>query len=142
MLEKYHLGELVIEVFNDPLLGDEGDITETRDYQTYRQAFEDGAERKYRLIAPHIKGGRIVDIGCATGSIIRMMSKDKSLVESDIYGIEASRKLYDICEQNRQDGYFSNENVFFYQRNIMTGTIFPDNSIDTTTTLSLTHSRN
>lgn len=139
MLEKYRLGDLILEVFNDPLLGDEGDITETRDYETYRRDFEVGAERKFELIKPFIKSGRVVDIGCATGGVIQLMSRDPKLAESDLYGIEASRKLYDICEQRRKNGEFSNDNVFFYQRNIMTGMIFPDNSIDTTTTFSLTH---
>lgn len=139
ILEKYRLGDLIVELHNDPLLGDEGDITDTRDYETYRQAFEDGAKRKYEVIRPYVKNGRIVDIGCATGEIIKLMGEDTKLGEADLYGIEASQKLYKICEQRRQDGHFKNENTFFYQRNIMTDIIFPNNSVDTTTTFSLTH---
>lgn len=139
VLEKYRLGDLIVEVHTDPLLGEEGDITDTRDYETYRQAFEEGAQRKYELIRPYIKNGRIVDIGCATGAILKLMSEDQKLLEADLYGIEASQKLYRICEQRRQEGHFKNENTFFYQRNIMTDVIFPNDSVDTTTTFSLTH---
>ena len=128
-----------MELYNDPLLDNEGDITETRDYETYREAFEEGAKRKYEIVAPYVQNGRIIDIGCATGEIIRLMGQDARLAESDLYGIEASRYLYNICEQRRQNGEFANENTFFYQRNFMTGKIFPDNSVNTTTTYSLSH---
>lgn len=139
MFEKYKLGDLIVQIFNDPLLSDEGDITDTRDYDSYRRAFEAGIDRKYELVRPFLHTGRIVDIGCATGEIIKFMSENESLLESDFYGIEASRKLYSICEQRRQNAEFGNENVFFYHRNIMTEPIFPPNSVDTTTTFSLTH---
>ncbi|HSX01297.1 MAG TPA: class I SAM-dependent methyltransferase [Candidatus Saccharimonas sp.] len=139
VLEKYRLGGLIQEVYNDPILGDEGDITETRDYAVYRQAFEDGAERKYSLVREHIKAGRIVDVGCATGAIIKLMSDDDDLSEADLYGVEVARPLYEICQQRRAAGEFGNENVFFYQRNIMTGKLFPDNTVMTTTTFALTH---
>jgi SAM-dependent methyltransferase len=139
IIEKYHLGDRVVELYNDPLLGDEGDITDTRDYETYRKAFEDGARRKYNIIRSYIKNGRIVDIGCATGEIVKLIAEDPTLIEADIYGIEASQALYRICEQRRQDGHFKNENTFFYQRNFMNDVIFAENSVNTTTTFSLTH---
>lgn len=139
MLNKYRLGDVIVEVHNDPLLGDEGDITETRNYEKYRESFEAGAQRKYDLIKPFIHNGRIVDIGCATGAILKLISDDPNLAEADLYGIEASRRLYNISEQHRQDNDFGNENVFFYQRNFMTSELFPANSVNTTTSFALTH---
>jgi SAM-dependent methyltransferase len=136
---KYNYGDLVIELFNDPFLGDDGDITDTRDYTAYIEAFDEGASRKYKLIKGYLKNGKIVDIGCATGSIIKEMSNDRNLSESDLYGVEASRQLYAICEQRKENGEFGNENVFFYHRNIINKNIFPKNSVDTFTAFSLTH---
>jgi len=139
MLTKYLLGDQLIEIYSDPLGGTEGNITETRDYEVYRAAFDQGAERKYDLIKTHIVPGRIVDIGCATGSIIKKMSFDERLRESDIFGIEIARPLYELCIQSKQNGTFGNDNVYFYQRNIMQSKLFPDNSVQTTTSFSLTH---
>ena len=136
---KYNYGDLIIELFNDRVLGDDGDITETRDYATYIEAFDEGASRKYELVKKYLKNGRIVDIGCATGSIIKEMSNDKNLSESDLYGVEASRQLYSLCEQRKENGNFGNENVFFYHRNIINKNIFPENTVNTFTAFSLTH---
>jgi len=120
-------------------LGEDGDLTETRNYAEYILAFDEGAERKYEFIKPGIKPGRIVDIGCETGSILKQMSNDQRIRESDLYGIEVSRKLYSLCEQRKENGEFGHDHVFFYQRNIVKNKIFSDNSIDTFTALSLTH---
>ncbi len=139
ILERYRLGDLIVDVHNDPLLSDEGDITEHRDYATYRQAFDEGAERKYGPMSGYIKPGRIVDVGSATGSIIKLMSDDPALADADLYGIEVARPLYEICRQRKANEEFGNENTFFYQRNIMTGKLFPDNTVNTTTTFALTH---
>jgi hypothetical protein len=67
------------------------------------------------------------------------MTDDVNLKESDLYGIEASRQLYSVCQQRKENGEFGNEYVFFYHRNIIGRNIFPDNSVDTFTIFSLTH---
>ncbi|MCK9272437.1 transferase [Candidatus Gracilibacteria bacterium] len=139
MYEKYDFGDLIINLHNDPLLGNDGDITETRDYNTYVRAFDNGAKRKYEIIKNTVKPGRIVDIGCCTGSLIRELTLDERFRESDFYGIEVARKLYNECLHRKAQGHFANENVFFYQRNVATSNIFPSNNIDTFTTFSLTH---
>lgn len=139
ILEKYDLGSLIVELHQDPLVGEEGDITETRDYEVYRQAFDQGAERKYKLLSRFIEPGRIVDIGCATGALIKQLDNDDRLVESDFFGVEVARPLYEYCLQRRSNGEFKNENIFFYQRNIMRGKLFEDNSINTSISISLTH---
>lgn len=136
---KYNYGDLIIDLFEDPILGGDGDLTETRDYSTYARAFDEGAARKYALIKEEINPGRVVDIGCATGALIKQMSEDDRLRESDLYGVEVSRQLFSICQQRKENREFRNENVFFYQRNIVRRKVFADNSIDTFTTFSLTH---
>jgi SAM-dependent methyltransferase len=138
--EHYGLGELIVETFEDPLqLSSEGDITTTRDYATYRASFEDGAHRKVAEFADEVKPGRILDIGCATGQTIKLLAEMPRLFESDFYGVEAARPLYEICEQRKAGGEFGSANTFFYQRNIMRSALFTDNSIDTAITMALTH---
>jgi SAM-dependent methyltransferase len=141
--ERYGLGDLIVETFQDPLkLSSEGDITTTRDYATYRGAFEEGAHRKVADFADEVHPGRILDIGCATGQTIKLLSEKPQLFESDFYGVEAARPLYEICEQRKSNGEFGTANVFFYQRNIMRSSLFPRNSLDTVITMALTHEIN
>lgn len=139
VLEKYNLGDLIVELFEDPLIGEEGDITQTRNYEVYRKAFEDGARRKYELIKEHLQPGRLLDIGCATGEFVKLLSEDDRLRESDIYGVEIARPLYEMCQQRKSNGEFSNDNIFFFQRNILSSQTFRDNSIRTITSISVTH---
>ncbi len=139
IFEKYKLGDKIIEIHSDPLLSSEGDITETRNYNTYSRAFESSAQRKYDLIKKFLLPGRIVDIGCGPGALIKLLAENDNLRESDIYGIEAARALFEECTYRKNRGDFANENVFFYQRNILSGTIFARNSINTFITMALTH---
>lgn len=139
MFLKYNFGDLVIGLHQDALLTDDGDITETRDYNTYVRSFDQGADRKYGLIRGLVAPGRVVDIGCCTGSILREMTHDDSLRESDFYGIEVARPLYTECLHRKELGAFANDNVFFYQRDFAAGAVFPPNSVNTFTTFSLTH---
>ncbi|OYW85130.1 hypothetical protein B7Z17_02885, partial [Candidatus Saccharibacteria bacterium 32-49-10] len=135
---RYGLGDDIVEVFQDPLIdSDDGDITTTRDYATYRQAFEDGAKRKVVDFEQYVQPGRILDVGCATGETLKLLSQKPELFESDFYGVEAARPLYQICEQRKENGEFGSANMFFYQRNIMRSTLFPQNSLDTIITMAL-----
>ena len=138
--ERYGLGDDIVEVFQDPLMdGDDGDITTTRDYTVYRQAFEEGAARKLADFERFVQPGRILDVGCATGETLKLLSKNPALFESDFYGVEAARPLYQICQQRKDGGEFGDANVFFYQRNIMRSSLFPHNSLNTIITMALTH---
>jgi hypothetical protein len=139
MFEKYGYGELIFELHRRPMLTDDGDLTATRDYNVYVRAFDEGAPRKYAQIGHLLLPGRIVDIGCCTGSLIREMTRDDRLRESDFYGIEVARPLYAECLHRKEQGAFANENVFFYQRDFAAGPIFPEGSVNTFTTVSLTH---
>lgn len=136
---RYGIGEKVRRLFADDMIGADGDLTETRDYGSYVRQMDDIAEMKYRETAPFIKPGRIGDIGCAVGAWIKLSSAEEKFRESDFFGIEVARALYQICLQRKENGEFSNPNVFFSQRNAVTGLCFTPNSMNTIHTSSLTH---
>ena len=123
----------------DKMISDDGDITTTRDYNTYVRQMDEIALLKYQETAPFIHPGRIGDIGCAVGSWMKLACDDSHFRESDFYGIEAARHLYDICQQRKHNGEFKNPFVFFSQRNAVTGLVFDRNSMNTIHTSSLTH---
>lgn len=136
---KYNYGDLVIDLYRRPLLTADGDLTATRDYNTYVRSFDQGAERKYAQVRDFIVPGRIADIGCCTGSVLRAMTLDDQLRESDFYGIEAARPLYVECLHRKEQHHFANDNVFFYQGDFVGARLFAPNSVNTFTTFSLTH---
>ncbi|MFN3405306.1 MAG: transferase [Cytophagaceae bacterium] len=137
--KKYQIGEKVKTLFSDKIIGDDGDITSTRDYNTYVRQMDEIADMKYNDTSKFIKPGRIGDIGCAVGSWIKLACSDERLRESDFYGIEVSRHLYDICQQRKYNGDFKNPFVFFAQKNAVTGLVFDKESMNTIFTSSLTH---
>ncbi len=138
--QRYGLGDDIVDIFDDELLkGDDGDITTSRDYVVYRQAFEDGAKRKLADFEQYVQPGRIMDVGCATGETIKLLAEQSRFFESDFYGVEVARPLYQICQQRKDAGEFGNANTFFYQRNIMQESFFAPNSLDTVITMALTH---
>ena len=139
LYERYGLLAQLRRVHADPLLSDEGELTETRDYNTYARAFDTGAARKWEQIRPHARPGRIVDVGCGVGSLLREIAADPGFAESDLYGIEAARPLHDECVHRRSQGAFANPNTFFFQRTIGHGPLFEPASVDTTLTVALCH---
>lgn len=139
VFDRYGLTGHVAMVLGDPVVGTEGTLTETRDYRSYAASFEASAERKWKRARPYIVPGRIVDIGCATGAMLELASRDPALAESDLFGIEVAQHLYEECMHKKSQGVFANPNTFFFQRNILSGKVFPDASINTTLTFSLTH---
>jgi hypothetical protein len=136
---KYNLGDKVQLLFRDGMIGSDGDLTETRDYNIYVRQMDEIAETKYSDTSPFIQSGRIGDIGCAVGSWIKQACLDDRFRESDFYGIEVSRHLYEICQQRKYNGEFANPFVFFSQRNAVTGLVFEEASMNTIHTSSLTH---
>lgn len=140
LYQRYRLAELIQTIYTDPLVGsDDGDITATRDYATYRAAFEDNAWRKVDDFAEFVQPGKIVDVGCATGQTIKLLGERSELFESDFYGVEVARPLYEICQQRKTNGEFGDTNVYFYQRNIMQSELFDPGSMSTVITMALTH---
>ncbi|WP_295121393.1 transferase [uncultured Chitinophaga sp.] len=136
---KYRQGEKVQLLFRDTMIGSDGDLTETRDYNVYVRQMDDIAEMKFRDTAEYIQPGRIGDIGCAVGSWIKLACKQDGLRESDFYGIEVSRYLYEICQQRKVNGEFDDPFVFFAKKNAVTGLVFEKHSMNTIHTSSLTH---
>ncbi len=136
---KYGYGDLLVELHRQPALTPDGDLTATRDYNVYVRAFDAGAERKYELIKDHVRPGRIVDVGCCTGALLQQLTRDDRLRESDFYGVELARPLYEECVHRKQQGAFASENVFFYQRDVVGGALFSPSSVHTFLTFSLTH---
>ena len=139
VFERYRLIESVRSVVNDPLIGDEGGLTATRDYRTYVEAFADAAERKWSAVRQYVQPGRIVDIGCGAGSLLELADREPGLRESDLIGVEVARHLYQECLHKKDQGVFRNANVYFYRRNVLLGAIFDERSVDTTLTFALTH---
>jgi hypothetical protein len=136
---KYGYGDLITQLYEQPLLTDDGDLTDTRDYNTYARSFDEGAERKYDLIKEYLVPGRIVDTGCCAGSLLRLLTQDERLRASKFYGVEVAMKLFAECLHRKEQGYFAGDEVFFYNRNAAAGPIFPPGSVNTFTTFSLTH---
>lgn len=136
---RYDLGEKVKLLFNDKIIGEDGDITGTRDYNTYVRQMDEIAELKYKDTAPFIQAGRIGDIGCAVGSWIKLACQDSRLRESDFYGIEVSRRLFEICQQRKTNNEFENPYIFFAQKNAVIGLVFEPASMNSIITSSLTH---
>lgn len=137
--KKYHLGEKVQLLFKDTMISNDGDLTETRDYNVYVRQMDEIAELKYDETGDYIQPGRIGDIGCAVGSWIKLAATDARLRESDFYGCEVSRHLFEICRQRKENGEFKNPFVFFLQKNAVTGLVFDPGSMNTIHTSSLTH---
>ncbi|MFM7149542.1 MAG: hypothetical protein ACKO23_06835, partial [Gemmataceae bacterium] len=124
LFAKYHLDRFITDLYRHPVGTEDGDLTATRDYNVYVRAFDEGAERKYTLIRDHVAPGRIVDIGCCTGSLIQQLTRDARLHESDFFGIELARPLYVECLHRKEQGAFASPHVFFYQANVAEKALF------------------
>jgi SAM-dependent methyltransferase len=139
VFDRYRLDAQVRAVVNDPVVGEEGGLTATRDYRTYVDAFEASADRKWALVRDFVRPGRIVDIGCGAGAVLALADREPALRESDLIGVEVARHLFEECVHRKAQGWFTNPNVYFYCRNVLGGAVFPARSIDTTLTFALTH---
>ncbi|NUO55358.1 MAG: class I SAM-dependent methyltransferase [Hamadaea sp.] len=139
VFDRYQLTETVRTVVNDPVVGDEGGLTATRDYRSYAESFADSAARKWSAVREYVRPGRIVDIGCGAGAVLELADREPALRESDLVGVEVARHLFDECVHKKAQGVFTNPNVFFYRRNVLGGAVLPPRSVDTTLTFALTH---
>ena len=129
---EYNLGDSIIELFSDSLINEDADITETRDYNNYAKGMDQNIEFKFNDIHPFVVPGKIVDAGCGTGSLIWHLAK--KFEESDIIGIEATRKFYEFCKLQQ----YPNPFVFFYRRNVLYQN-FKENTINTFIYSSILH---
>ena len=129
---EYNLGDLIIELFNDSLLNEDADITNTRNYKSYAKSMDSNIEFKFNDIKPFIVEGKIVDAGCGTGALVYLLSKE--FKESDVIGIEVTRKFYEWCKLQEYPSPF----VYFYRRNILNQN-FKENTINTFIYSSVLH---
>jgi hypothetical protein len=139
LILQYGLDKLIQRVHGDPLLGEDGDLTETRDYGTYVRQMDENVMMKWEETRPYVQPGRIGDIGCAVGSWLKLASQESRLRDSDFYGIEITRALQSICQQRKENGEFATPNIWFKARNAVSGRVFQQGSMNTIHTGSLTH---
>ncbi len=125
-------------LYQDPLLNEEGSLTESRDYGAYGSAMSNPVilKIKYEDIKQAIVQGKIVDEGCADGALLVPIAHD--FPDSDLIGIEITGEFMAQCSERQRKGEFKGTYTHFHQRNLME-TIFHPDSIDTTICNSTTH---
>ena len=128
----------ILRLWRDPLLNDEGSLTEDRDYASYAYGMSNNAiiNLKYQDIRGLIRPGKIVDEGCADGALLALIAQD--FPDSDLIGIEITGEFMARCLERQRAGDFGGNFIHFHQRNI-TQPIFEPGSIDTTLCNSTTH---
>lgn len=129
---EYNLGESIVELFKDSLTNEDADLTETRDYNSYARGMDQNIEFKFNDIKPFVVQGKIVEAGCGTGALVWYLSK--YFEESDIIGIELTRRFYEYCRLQQ----YPNPFVYFYRRNIIDQN-FKDSTINTFVYSSVLH---
>ena len=119
----------IARLWNDPLLTDDGSLTESRNYGVYTVGMgnHDVLDLKFADIKHAIKEGKIVDEGCADGAL--MVRLAQTFPDSDIIGIDITGEFVSRVEERQRAGDFGNSFVHVYQRNILEP-IFADNSTD------------
>lgn len=119
----------IARLWNDPLLTDDGSLTESRNYGVYTVGMgnHDVLDLKFADIKQAIKEGKIVDEGCADGAL--MVRLAQTFPDSDIIGIDITGEFVSRVEERQRAGDFGNSFVHVYQRNILEP-IFADNSTD------------
>ena len=129
---------MIRRIWRDPLLTESGSLTSDRNYSTYAIGMgqTDLINLKYKDIKDAILPGKIVDEGCADGSLITQLVKD--FPDSDIVGIEITTEFMARCLERKRAGEFGGTFVHFHQRNLLEP-IFEDESIDSTICNSTTH---
>lgn len=128
----------VLRIYRDPLLNDQGSLTDTRDYGQYRFAMSNEAiiDIKYGDVQPWLRGGRIADEGCADGALLVRVARDDP--DSDLIGIEITGEFLAQCKERQRRGDFGGNYVHFHQRNLFQE-VFEAQSIDTTICNSTLH---
>ena len=105
-------------LFHDPILTEQGDLTETRNYATYTRAMSDAIDLKYAEIQPFLRAGKIVDEGCADGALLERVARD--FPDSDLIGVDLSAEMLARAHEAQRAGAFGGAFVFFKQQNLMT----------------------
>ena len=104
-------------LFHDPILTEQGDLTETRNYATYTRAMSEAIDLKYAEIQPFVRTGKIVDEGCADGALLERVARD--FPDSDLIGVDLSAEMLARAHEAQRIGAFGGAFVFFKQQNLM-----------------------
>lgn len=104
-------------LYGDPLLDDQGSLSESRDYDTYVRAMGSSVEFKYADIREFLLPGRIIDEGCADGALLARVAEDHP--DSDLIGIDLCAEMLARAAERQRAGDFSGCFVFFRQCNLM-----------------------
>lgn len=104
-------------LYSDPLLKESGDLTETRDYDTYVRAMSRTVEHKYADVREFLLPGRIVDEGCADGTLLARIARD--FPDSDLIGVDLSAEMLARARERQRAGEFSGCFVHFHQANLL-----------------------
>jgi hypothetical protein len=128
----------VARLYRDPLLNEQGSLTETRNYAVYTWSMSNprAVELKYNDIKDAIVPGKIVDEGCADAALLVAIARD--FPDSDLIGIEITGEFIAQCRERQRRGDFGGTYTHFHQRNLMED-IFEAGSIDTTICNSTVH---
>lgn len=126
----------IARLYRDPLLNEQGSLTETRNYNTYARAMESIITLKYDEIRPGIVPGKIVDEGCADGALLVKIAHD--FPDSDLIGIDIATEFIARCQERQRGGEFGGTFVYFHQRNLLEP-VFEPGTIDTTICNSTLH---
>jgi ubiquinone/menaquinone biosynthesis C-methylase UbiE len=128
----------ILRLFRDPLLTEQGSLTEMRNYSIYAQGMNERAvlRLKYDDIKAAIVPGKIADEGCADGALLVPIAED--FPDSDLVGIEITGEFLARCKERLRALEYGGTYIHFHQRNI-NEPIFAPNSIDTTICNSTTH---
>ena len=105
-------------LFHDPILTEQGDLTETRNYSTYTRDMAGAIDLKYDEIQPFLRPGKIVDEGCADGALLERVAQD--FPDSDLIGVDLSAEMLARAHEAQRAGAFGGAFVFFKQQNLMT----------------------
>jgi SAM-dependent methyltransferase len=106
------------------LLTHEGELSCGRDFSVYVKGMDAGLALKINDIVPHIRPGRIVDKGCANGSLLVHLSA--LFPTSSLVGIDLSPTLLSQARKRR----YVNNNVTFVRGNMIKRS-FDKGTIDT-----------
>lgn len=128
----------ILRLYRDPLLTEQGGLTEMRNYSVYAAGLNERAALvlKYEDIRRAVVPGKIVDEGCADGALLVPLARD--FPDSDLIGLEITGEFFARCLERQRAMEFGGTYVHFHQRNI-TEPVFEPGSIDTTICNSTTH---
>lgn len=127
-------------LYRDPILTEQGNISDDRDYDLYAAAMgnKQAIEFKYNDIREfiHKTTERIADEGCADGSLLVLISKD--FPDADLIGVDIAKENIELFNERIRRGEFGESFVHIHQRNLMSY-LFPNDSVDATICNSTMH---